>query len=408
MRGRIAKNTVLYILFDIITKIIPFILIPIVTSYLTVEEYGKVSLFQTLIEISTILVVCGGHQRYRFLFFNQEKESSIIFIKPIIVSLFLSIIIFLIYIGGYLFGEIEILMLLAPVVAFFQSIISLYICRFQNEENPKKIGMISVTLSGVGLILTILFFKLGFGLEGRYLSIALAPTAIGLLLILQFSSNVERKVFSSAFTDLANFIKHSVQYLPTSLSWWLRNGMDRIIINILLGTASVGIFSLLTQLSMILTVFGMAMNNAFMPNIFKLIRRKHYRDTIKLLSTFCVIIFFVTLILILTLPVLIKMLLPEEYWLAIDYISIALFSTSLYIIYVALTNLLVASDLSGKLSVLSIISAFFHVFLSWILVKEYYILGVFYSAIISYCFSISLLIILWKFCMKNNSDTNLM
>ncbi|MCV5446120.1 oligosaccharide flippase family protein, partial [Escherichia coli] len=43
------KNSSIYLAANILNAAIPFILIPILTRYLTIEEYGQIAMFQMLI-----------------------------------------------------------------------------------------------------------------------------------------------------------------------------------------------------------------------------------------------------------------------------------------------------------------------------------------------------------------------
>lgn len=43
------KSTSVYFLANILNAVIPFLLLPILTRYLSVEEYGQIAMFQLLI-----------------------------------------------------------------------------------------------------------------------------------------------------------------------------------------------------------------------------------------------------------------------------------------------------------------------------------------------------------------------
>ncbi|MEX9851024.1 MULTISPECIES: oligosaccharide flippase family protein [Providencia] len=390
---KVAKNTIIYIIGDIVTKSIPFLLLPIVTHYLTLEEYGQVSFYLTIIEILTIFVIMGGQNYYRYIFFSTENRNGIIFIPFFLSSIFFLIFqiplflydVFIESIGSYVF---------LPTVAFGQSICALIICKFQMEENPIGVTTINISLAIVSFISTIILLLNGFGLEGRTISIIITPVLIGCILTI-----ILLKKEHYSFTIIQNHFYNSLSFgaksLMTSLSWWLRSGMDRVIIQQILGASILGLYAIAIQLSMVISVVSLAFNVSIMPKIFSLVREKKKKVLLKLiLSSTLIIILFSTIFIILA-PYLIGYILPPQYSNSVILLTPIVCGIVLHFIFLSLCNIVTAMGKPGTLSVITIAGSFIHILLSYTLAKNIGINGIIWSSTISYLISIILMILIF-------------
>ncbi|WP_462155379.1 lipopolysaccharide biosynthesis protein [Pseudoalteromonas piscicida] len=190
--------------------------------------------------------------------------------------------------------------------------------------------------------------------------------------------------------------------LPTSFSWWARTGADRLILQFFLGYSAVGIFSVVLQVSLILTVIGIAVNNALMPSIYKSVSDNS--ANFKLAGVVFFGLAFLLFLLNYILPIFINNFLPEEYRVANNFLKLSLLSSLLHILFIFVSNYFVASGKVGILSLITTFSTVLHTAISFYLL---YLGGgvesVFISGILSYSFG--LIVSLLFFVVKKNNET---
>ncbi|WP_462155381.1 oligosaccharide flippase family protein [Pseudoalteromonas piscicida] len=173
-------NVFIYIASDLLSKAIPFLLMPVVASYLSVAEYGEVSYFIVLAELLQIFVIFGSHQYYRYKYFGTENKEKEIFLYSVLLSLSFSII-FLVCISVFIiFSGTSTYFISLPFVAFFQSVIALKICELQNKEKPLFIAVTSGFLSLLIFLTSIALLRMEMGVMARVYSINISVIVIGL------------------------------------------------------------------------------------------------------------------------------------------------------------------------------------------------------------------------------------
>ncbi|NVP03388.1 oligosaccharide flippase family protein [Photobacterium damselae subsp. damselae] len=392
MFNKIIKNFSGYILSDILAKSVPFLLLPIVARYLSVAEYGDVSLFLTLLELITIVTIFGLHNFYRYSYFNIEKNERKNFsVKVIFFTLINFSIIFSFFIIAYMIGVIDkSYYMFLPVTAFFQSMISFYICIKQVEEKPVKIGIINITQSLVGLGLSIILLYSGFSFDGRIFAIVFTVIIFGIICLYSTIDSVRSLILYDYKKDIVEFYKYGIKSFPTSISWWLRSGMDRVLVGSLLGSIYLGYFSIAMQLSLVISVLSIAINNSVMAKIFHLIRDGGINGNfklIKLISISFLSVFIISIVYYLFLPLIIDLYLPSKYSFSEKLILPLLLGVVFHGLYLLLSNIFIAVNLPKTLSYISIVGVVIHVFLSLVFVNLYGLKGIIWSSSISYAIS---------------------
>ncbi|MUL05923.1 oligosaccharide flippase family protein [Aliivibrio fischeri] len=381
-------NTMIYIVTDVLVKALPFFLIPIVTRFLSVEQYGNISLILSTIEILTILIICGTQSFYRYCFFNDKYNNDQVFISSILISLMM-LSVFFVFLLFIFDGWLKLL----PIVSFFQAIISITICHYQLSEKPIKIGMINISLALLSFITTIMFLFFGLGFNGRLLSVIICPIIIGIACLYLFKDKVKIKIVDS-FILKKSFI-FGIKSLPSSLSWWLRSGADRFIIQYFLGAVYVGYFSLSVQVSLIFSVVSIAINNSFSPKILKYTNERSFREVCLIIFKAFSLIIVVGSLIYIMMPIFFKIL-PNKFLASKEYILPLLLGIAMHGLFLISSNILIARNKPGFLSLVSIFSAVIHVIISILASKFIGLNGVVWSGFISYIISITILIIFLK------------
>ena len=138
------------------------------------------------------------------------------------------------------------------------------------EEKPVSFGTYSLSnvLCNFGFTL---FFVVGLhmGWIGRvyaWVGLGLLYTAIAMGFL------IKRNYMTLARPQMAEFkeaLRYGLPLMPHDASFWLKQGLDRYIVNYFWNAAAVGYLSFALNLSAIIAVFGAAFNQANSVNIYK-------------------------------------------------------------------------------------------------------------------------------------------
>ena len=84
------KNSIIYLSSSILSKSVPFLLLPIMTSYLSPEEYGYLSIYLMAISLIYAFVGMNMHVNISKIFFKVDKEELATIIGNIFFILFIT------------------------------------------------------------------------------------------------------------------------------------------------------------------------------------------------------------------------------------------------------------------------------------------------------------------------------
>ena len=251
------ENFLVYGLGGIISKIVPLIMVPIVTRIMPSTDYfGLSDLSNTLVQFGSALAIMGMYDAMYRMFFEKESEEyketvcSTAFLFTCITSLiiFIILIVFKKIIATYFFSNskysyIVYLSAIATLVGATNSIISAP----TRMQNKRKVFLITNTIS------PILSYSISIPLLLRgYYTIALPLAAVisGLTMEISFAV-LNHKWFSIKNFDkkvLKQLLIIAIPLLPNFLIYWIFNSCDKLMITNMIGIGASGIYSVGSKL----------------------------------------------------------------------------------------------------------------------------------------------------------------
>lgn len=256
--SKILKNTLIYSIGTIGSKILSFLLVPILTFYLNKEQLGIYDLLMTLILfLSPIISFQLSESIYRFIKSDTQISNYRAVISNAFILLLLSIIVFeIIFVGINFFVNYDyftyfsICLITSILYPVFQKIVR----AFGNNKLFTAIGLFNSILI---LILNIFFLKfLHLGLVSLFLSLIIS----NLISIIVIIFNVDFfKYFSFKEYNkdkLLDLLKYSAPLIPNSISWWLINSSDKFLIALFLTLNDNGIYAISTKYPVILILIN--------------------------------------------------------------------------------------------------------------------------------------------------------
>lgn len=251
------KNMVVYGLGGVISKIIPLIMVPIVTRIMPNSEYFGISdLANTLLSLCTSLGIMGMYDAMYRMFFEKDDEEykkeicSTAFFFTCITSVILFIIMLLFspLIAKLFFGNKELInvvyiVAIATLIGATNGIMSAP-TRMQNK------GMVFVVMNAIGPIISY-SISIPLLLCGYYvIALPVAGLITAIINELVFYG-LNRKWFHFKLfkkEHIVPLIKIGFPLIPNFLIYWLFNSSDRLMITSILGIGAAGLYSVGSKL----------------------------------------------------------------------------------------------------------------------------------------------------------------
>lgn len=307
VKHKLFKNTFIYTSSNVIGSAIPFLLLPILTRYLTPYDYGIVATFQVLLAIAVVFVGLNLRGAVSVNFFKLNKEELKIYIGNAIFIEIISFVFILciIYIfKTYLAQLIKFPAHWLPIIivaALGRSIFMINLTLWQVEQKalPYALFQILHVIINVGLSL-ILVVMLGWKWQGRLFSIVAAAIIFGVLSILIIRKR-QYIVFSFNKKYVKDALFFGIPLIPHALGGWIATSIDRIFINSMVNIAATGVYVVGYQVGMIIGLLATSFNQTWTPFLFEKLKNNRRATKIKIVKfTYLYFVAIIVLALILS------------------------------------------------------------------------------------------------------------
>lgn len=377
LRSRFFKNASIYTVSDIINKLVPFILLPVLTRYLSPADYGIISIFAVFTSILGVFISLEMHGAISVKFFKISREQLKIYIANVLLIVaattsivLLIVIIFHSYITELLALPTEwvIIGVFVTVLVFFTTINLLL---WQSEHKPIPLGIYQISESVFNLSLSlVLIVGFGMGWRGRLIAISMAALLFGFLSFsLLFKRNYLNLKLSKPY--LKDALQFGVPLLPHALSTWVRTGIDRVFLTMLISTTATGLYTVGFQIASVIMVITTAFNKAYTPFLFE--KLKDITVSQKIILVKYGYLYFLGLLLLatglsLTGPYIVDVFLGKEFIESQEYITWFAFSFAFYGMYSMLVNYVLYTQKTIYLSYVTFSIGLLHVGLSYLFI----------------------------------------
>lgn len=337
------QGFIVYLGTSVLNKAIPFFLLPILTNYLTTEEYGILAIYQVLISIGLPLVGLNMGNVITRNFFSKSKEFIASMLFNLFVVLTVSSTIFLIVISGYLlaggsqFSIPQKWLYVLPVIAFMNMVNNFNLTILRNRKRAAEYGAFEISRTVVDLSLTILLIVFySYGWEGRATGILVGSLFIGIISVFRIWQS-GYLLFEFDTTQIKEILKISLPLIPHVLGGVIITLSDRIFIDLMVGTSAVGIYTVGYQFGMIMILVVTAFNKTWSPWMYELLAEEKEENKFTIVkSTYLVSGGFIMLALVVTgiSHYLLPFMTAEEYhdgfvyviWIALGYAFFGMYS----------------------------------------------------------------------------------
>lgn len=336
------KQSAIYGLSRISLKFVSFIITPVISIYFTVSEYGVLDRFERFWQIIFAVSLFGMETallRWYTLTNDKEDKKSLIFTILIYLAAINVIMIFI----GFIFSDslstlifddpiYSKIIIFTFIIACFEALMVVPLSLLRAENKPGQYLLITITGTIMTLLLQLYFLIYSSNkLEGIFISKFIAPCLTFLFLI---PFLISRTSFKFNFLKLKELISFSFPLMLTGVISTLLNSVNRFILGFIGKPDDVGLFSLASNISGILTFvlispFQLAFNAIFWQ---KLKDSNAARFFTKSVTYSFLLYVWGALVISLLIPYIIKIYIPTKpaYWESQKLVSILSMSLVFY------------------------------------------------------------------------------
>jgi len=398
----VVKASLIYLFSSLFGKAVPFLLLPLLTTYLSPAEFGLVAIIQLSIQFSQAFSGLCLNVNIPRKYFSQNNSERAVLIFNLYLVLFVSCFLFsgmisiLVLFSQDIFGIPERWILVMPVLSFMAMSNLINLTLIRTREKPLMFMSFEVSQSIINLFLTIYFIVfLNMSWEGRALAIAISIFIFGVVAVISLVKQGYFKIMID-FKAVREILSVSLPLIPHAIAGIIITVSDRFFIEVMVGMEEVGIYSVGYYFGMVVMLFSDAFIKAWSPWFFKKMNNKDPVDAVLIvkytyayivaLSIGAVIYSFLAMW-VLPYVVTEEYLTAEKYipWICLGYIAFGVYQMFFpYLVYCNKTQFV---------AVATVIAACFNLIGNYYLIDLYGAIGAAYATIIA--FSLSAFIVVW-------------
>jgi O-antigen/teichoic acid export membrane protein len=369
---------------SVINSAMPFFLLPILTRYLTPEDYGVVSMFGVLVSIIAPFTGLSIHGAIGRIYYEKDTVDIKEYIANCLYILMFSTA--LVSIVFYFFSELIAKIASVPVkmlwmvivISFAQFITRIVLTLWQVQVKPVQYGIYQISQTALDMLLSIILVVfIGLTWKGRIyanLMTFLIFTIVGLITLsknkwLEFSYN-------------RSYIKHALSFgiplIPHALGGVIMTMTDRVFITNMVGIETTGVYTVGYQIGMIINLLATSFNQAYIPWLYAKLKENimsSKRKIVKLTYTYYIIIILMAISLSIIAPTFLNYFVGKKFsqssiyatWIAIGYAFNGM--------YLMVTNYMFYAQKTSYLAGVTFISALLNIVLNYVLISKYGAIG---------------------------------
>jgi len=275
---RVSKHSSNYLIGQILTKSLGFLLIPLYTRFLVPSDYGILAMVSSISGVVTILYRFGLRGSFGRFYWDYKDDPQALGEFFATVLLFVGVVstlstVILISFGKEFFELIAKDVPFNPYIklgllaAFFGVFPPFWLLLCQNREKSRTY----VTFTTVSFLLTtglsiyfVVFLK--EGALGRLKSQLYIQIASSILALLLLGKELVPKI---SLRKLGAALKYGLPLIPGNLSGWIVALLDRLILGGYQGLSSVGVYNIGYALGGTMGMAATAFNFAYSPYFMK-------------------------------------------------------------------------------------------------------------------------------------------
>jgi len=390
---KFLHNVFLYISSSILIKAVPFMMLPILTRYLSPSDYGIIVIFQIFLGYLAVFVGINSNGALLANYFRLEKSELKLYIGNILIILIINVILTLIiccFLRAYLSNVLN----LSPFwitfvifVAFGKTLLSITLVIWQAEKKPINYGFFNLLTVLTELTISLyLIISIGLKWEGRLLGITISTfiTSLLCIFIIFKKYHVSIKFKKKYAKDILIF---GLPLLPHALSGIIITSIDKLFINSIIDTGATGVYAVGCQIGMVISVLASSFNTAWTPFLFEKLNNGSFvtkLNIVKYTYLYCIFIIIFSCVWGLVSPYILYYFVGDRFYGASKYVTWIALGYAFEAIYLVVGNYIFYSKKTYILSFITLMCGIINILLNYFLIKFNGAIGAAQSLCITY------------------------
>ncbi len=419
LKNKLFSNALIFMFSAIFNKGINFFILPILTYYLTKDDYGMLAL---IMSVTTLCVVYIGLFPSNFLLVKKSSFSPEKFQKYVFHIILLIFVTFFI-VGAvlYIFRDFifmnypqnGLLVVFIAFLALFQVFWQLLFTIIQLEKDAKKIAILqfiqSITIVGLTLLFVI---KFSWGWKGKvFAEFSILMLFMFYSIYYLFKNNHIKVDFDWAkIVDIVSFL---FPLTFTIVGLYLMGTIDKVFIANIITLEAAGIYAIALTMTIVINIVYDSALNAWQPYMYEYLDSDNYQDLKKVLNITYIFTLFVILSVIAYIwfsPYLFHLMIDEKFNDALKFLPILIIAYGFEGLRKPIVGFLYYVDRVKIAAFITFISAVINVILNLVLIKKYGVYGAAYatgiSFFIQYVLTLGIVRFYWKSIKDKKSSLN--
>ncbi|MFA6129456.1 MAG: oligosaccharide flippase family protein [Candidatus Omnitrophota bacterium] len=286
----LIRNSSIYLGSNLINSVIPFLLLPVLTRYLSPSDYAIVAMFQILSSLLFPVISLSVQGAVTIKYFDKDR-----IILPRYIGNCLFIICFNTLIMGFLFycfgsfisgiSLFPLTWLWSPLLfAFAQTLVMLVLTLWIVQSKAISHTLFQILMSFLNVMFTIFFVvALKKNWEGR-IEAQLITTVIFAFLSLIYLCKKRLVDFTFNFGYIKNALRYGVPLIPHEIGGLLMMYIDRFLLMNMKGAADTGVYTVAFQIASIFGIMVHSFHKAYVPWLFEKIKTNDFLVKLKIVK----------------------------------------------------------------------------------------------------------------------------
>ena len=402
---RLVSHTLIYIVGSVIGPAIPFLLLPIMTRYLSPSDYGILSILTAFQSFSLYLISFNQHSSYtRFYYQYPEKKSQSLMINCllIITGVFAVLLTFL-WVTGNFYKNIILVnkswIYIVLFIAYFSALELLLKTHMQMKKRPIPYVLISFGSAAFVAFITVYFVIIkGQKWEGKIYALIIYYIVFSIVFFLYLCFGKQFNLKPKLNISLES-IKFGAGLIIGTIAIWGINLMDRFFISSYGSMDDLGKYTVGFQYGYIVFILIAALGKAWGPYFWENFLRngKDGKELIIIYSKYIlIVVILLTSLVIIIGPVILKLMVDEQYYGAEKYLKWIAAGYGIQGLQIIFIQYIVLHKKTLFLSIVSIVTLTLKMFISYFLINEFGAIGAAWSTCISFIIPTTAIIIYSK------------
>ena len=364
-----------YTISNFISKAIIYIVTPLYTRFLTLNEYGEYNNFLTWQSLLVVMVSLNLYSTVNvaYMDFSEEKDFqkyiSTISIFSILVPLCCSIVILFktsAFMRIFNMTKVQLYMLL--IIITFSSLLNIFQAE-QRMEYKYKVASAITLISAIGSTGISVIFALTFEekLTGILLGNIIFTIIINVFILIYYCKR--------CLCFLYKYIKYAlplaIPLIPHILSSNLMSSADRIMITKYCGVEKVGLYSLVSNISLIVIMFLSSINQAWVPWLYERLKNNDVNKIRKVANYSYILIGIIGILLCLVSPEVVWIMGGDKFKEAVYLMPPIIMGCIINFLYTLYVNIEFYNRKTINISLATIIAAIVNVVLNYIGIRSW-------------------------------------